>query len=55
MEIQELGTKPKEILGSGIEHQIFASRTNPNVIFKVGLARSEITTGIFKPIEAIIT
>lgn len=36
MEIQELGTKPKEILGSGIEHQIFASRTNPNVIFKVG-------------------
>lgn len=36
MEIQELGTKVKEIFGSGIEHQIFASKTNPNVIFKVG-------------------
>lgn len=36
MEIQELGTKSKEIFGSGIEHQIFGSKSNPNVIFKVG-------------------
>ena len=36
MEIQELGTSPKKMFGSGIEHQIFASKVNPNVIFKVG-------------------
>jgi hypothetical protein len=36
MEIQELGTKEKEVFGSGIEHEIYASRSNPNVIFKVG-------------------
>jgi hypothetical protein len=36
MEIQELGTKEKEIFGSGVEHQIYASKSNPNVLFKVG-------------------
>jgi hypothetical protein len=36
MEIQELGTKEKEVFGSGIEHEIYASKSNPNVIFKVG-------------------
>lgn len=36
MEIQELGTRVKELFGSGLEHQIFGSKSNPNVIFKVG-------------------
>jgi hypothetical protein len=36
MEIQELGTRVKELIGSGLEHQIFGSKINPNVIFKVG-------------------
>lgn len=36
MEIKELGTKEKEMFGSGMEHQIFGSKTNPSVIFKVG-------------------
>lgn len=36
MNIQELGTRVKELLGSGLEHQIFGSKSNPNVIFKVG-------------------
>lgn len=36
MNIQELGTREKDMFGSGIEHQIFASKSNPNVIFKVG-------------------
>lgn len=36
MEIQEIGTKVKEMFGSGIEHQIFPSKSNPNVVFKVG-------------------
>jgi hypothetical protein len=36
MEIQELGTKEKEVFNRGLEHQIFASKSNPNVLFKVG-------------------
>jgi hypothetical protein len=36
MEIQELGTKEREVFGGGIEHEIYASKNNPNVIFKVG-------------------
>jgi hypothetical protein len=36
MEIQELGTKEKEVFNRGMEHQIFASKSNPNVLFKVG-------------------
>lgn len=36
MEIKELGTNPKKMFGSGLEHQIFASKVNPNVLLKVG-------------------
>ena len=36
MEIQELGTKEKDMYGRGLEHQIYGSKSNPNVIFKVG-------------------
>ena len=36
MEIHELGTKEKEVFNRGMEHQIFASKSNPNVLFKVG-------------------
>jgi hypothetical protein len=36
MEIHELGTKEKEVFNKGMEHQIFASKSNPNVLFKVG-------------------
>lgn len=34
--IDELGTTEKQMFGSGIEHQIYRSKNNPNVIFKVG-------------------
>jgi hypothetical protein len=36
MKIHELGTKKKEVFNRGIEHTIFASKNNPNVLFKVG-------------------
>ena len=36
MEIHELGTREKEVFNRGMEHQIFASKSNPNVLFKVG-------------------
>lgn len=36
MEIQELGTTQKEMFGSGLEHAIYASKSNPKVLFKVG-------------------
>lgn len=36
MEIHELGTTEKKMYGGGIEHSIFPSRSNPNVVFKVG-------------------
>ena len=36
MNIQELDIKQKEVFGSGIEHQVFTSDVNPNIIFKVG-------------------
>jgi hypothetical protein len=36
MEIQELGTQDKNMYGSGLEHAIYASKSNPNVLFKVG-------------------
>ena len=36
MNIQELDIKQKEVMGSGLEHQIFQSKTNPNLIYKVG-------------------
>jgi len=31
-----LKTREKDVFGSGIEHQIYASKSNPNVLFKVG-------------------
>jgi hypothetical protein len=34
--IDELGTTEKQVFGSGVEHEIYASKSNPNVIFKVG-------------------
>lgn len=36
MDIQELGTREKEVFNRGLEHQIFISKSNPNVVFKVG-------------------
>lgn len=32
----ELTTKKKEIFGMGVEHQIYNSNKNPNIVFKLG-------------------
>jgi hypothetical protein len=34
--IEEIGTSEKQVYGKGIEHQIYGSKSNPNVVFKVG-------------------
>ena len=36
MEVTELGTKEKTPYGGGIEHRIYSSEKNPNILFKVG-------------------
>jgi len=36
MEVNELKGKPKEMFNRGMEHTIFASETNPNILFKIG-------------------
>ena len=36
MEVTELGTKEKTPYGGGIEHRIYSSEKNPDVLFKVG-------------------
>ncbi len=36
MEVNELGTKEKNTFGSGLEHKIYPSLKNPNILFKVG-------------------
>jgi len=36
MEVNELGTKEKEPFGSGLEHKIYPSLKDPNILFKVG-------------------
>lgn len=36
MEIKELVTKEKKMFDSGIEHTIYSSKSNPNIVFKVG-------------------
>ena len=34
--VDELNVKTKDIFGSGMEHYIFPSKTNPNILYKVG-------------------
>lgn len=34
--IDEVRTTKKDMYGQGMEHEIYASKTNPNVLFKVG-------------------
>lgn len=36
MEVKEYGGQPKKMFGHGIEHTIFASETNPDILFKIG-------------------
>lgn len=36
MEVTELGTKEKIPYGGGIEHRIYSSEKNPDVLFKIG-------------------
>lgn len=36
VELNELGTKPKEVYDRGAFHMIYQSKNNPNVLFKIG-------------------
>ena len=36
MELDELNIRPKKVFNKGMEHEIYSSLKNPNVLFKVG-------------------
>jgi hypothetical protein len=36
MEVNELGTQEKDVFGKGLEHTIYPSLKDPNILFKVG-------------------